>query len=76
MGDGLRAARQVAAAEAIRQKAGMPIAAPDALLLEQFLAPARAATADDAWDAELAAGRALTQEQTLTLLRAPMPRSR
>jgi predicted ATPase/class 3 adenylate cyclase len=73
LGDGLRAARQVGAAEAIRQKEGMLIAAPDAVLLEQFLAPARSGTADDAWDAELAAGRALTHEQMLALLRATMP---
>lgn len=36
--------------------------------LEQFLAPARASIAPGAWDAELAAGRTLTQQQAITLL--------
>jgi hypothetical protein len=31
-------------------------------VLEEFLAPARATIARDAWDAELAAGRTLTQQ--------------
>lgn len=49
----------------------MPIPDLDAALLERFLAPARAMTARDAWDAELAAGRALTEEQAITLLVSP-----
>ena len=41
----LRAARLAGAAEAIRQKAGMPISQADAAVLERFLAPARATIA-------------------------------
>jgi len=70
LGDGPRAARLVGAAETIRQKAGLLIAPSDAILLEQFLAPARAATDPQEWAAELAAGAALTQAQAVTLLTA------
>ena len=73
LGDGMRAARLAGAAEAIRQEAGMPISQPDAAILERFLAPARAAIARQAWDAELAAGRALTQQEAVTLLLSPSP---
>jgi predicted ATPase/class 3 adenylate cyclase len=73
LGEGLRAARLAGAAEAIRHKAGTPIPQPEAALLERFLAPARATIARQAWDAELAAGRALTQQQAATLLVSPIP---
>jgi predicted ATPase/class 3 adenylate cyclase len=69
LGDGLRAARLAGAAEAVRQLAGMPIPESDAAMLERFLAPARATIPRQTWDAELAAGRALTTEQATTLLR-------
>jgi predicted ATPase/class 3 adenylate cyclase len=74
LGDGLWAARLAGAAEAIRQKAGTPIPLTDATLLERFLAPARATVASEEWDAELAAGRALTQQQAATLLVSPSRR--
>jgi len=73
LGDQLRAARLAGAADAIRQQAGVPIAQPDAALLERFLAPARATIARDAWDAELAAGRALTQQKAVALMLSPSP---
>jgi hypothetical protein len=66
LNEGLRAARRVGAAEAIREKTGIPL--KQAELLERFLAPGRAAIAPEEWDAELAAGRALSQEQAATLL--------
>ncbi len=69
LGDGLRAARLVGTAETVRQKAGMQMSQTDAVLLEEFLAPARAALAREVWDAELAAGRALTEDQSFALLR-------
>jgi predicted ATPase len=69
-GDGLRAARLVGAAEAIRDRTGMPITRSDAALLERYLAPARAGVAPDAWNAELTAGRALTHQQAVALLLA------
>jgi predicted ATPase/class 3 adenylate cyclase len=75
LGDCLRAARLIGAAEALRQVAGMPISQDDADLLERFLAPARATIAGQDWDAELAAGRALTQEQAVTLLLSLSPGS-
>ena len=68
LGDGPLAARLAGAAEGIRDRVRMPVPEPDASLLERFLAPARAATARAAWDAELAAGRALTEEQAVKLL--------
>jgi predicted ATPase/class 3 adenylate cyclase len=73
LGDGMRAARLAGAAEALRQKAGIPMAQFDATVLERFVAPARAAAARDAWDAELSAGRTLTQEEAVMLLVSPGP---
>jgi len=66
LGDGLRAARLTGAAEAVRQKTGIPIKQPE--LLERFLAPALATIAPEEWDDELAAGRALSQQQAAMLL--------
>ena len=65
---GLLAARLAGAAEGVRQRMGMPIPARDAAMLERFLAPARAAIPRDMWDAEVTAGRALTQQQAAALL--------
>jgi predicted ATPase/class 3 adenylate cyclase len=73
LGDGLRAARLVGAAEAIRQTAGTPVGQSEAAFLERYLAPARATLERRAWDAELAAGRAVTRQQALALLRSPTP---
>ena len=73
LGEGLRAARFIGAAQAIREKAGMPGAQSDQALLEQLLASARDTIALSAWDAELAAGRALTQQQAAALLVSPSP---
>jgi len=70
--DGLRAARLAGAAEDIREKAGMPITEPDAAFLERFLAPMRATIPREVWDAELAAGRALTPQQAITLVAEPV----
>jgi predicted ATPase/class 3 adenylate cyclase len=71
LNEGLRAARRVGAAEAIRQKTGIPIKQQE--VLEQFIATARAAIAPEDWDAELAAGRALSQQQAASLLGSPLP---
>jgi predicted ATPase len=67
-GDVMHAARLAGAAEAIRDQAGVPIPQPDVALLERFLGPARATIERSAWDAELAAGRALTQQQAIALI--------
>jgi predicted ATPase/class 3 adenylate cyclase len=66
LGEALHAARLAGAAEAVRHKTGIPIKQPE--MLEQFVAPARATIAPEQWDAALAAGRALTQQQAATLL--------
>ena len=66
LGEALRAARLAGAAEAVRHKTGIPIKQPE--LLERFLGPARPAIAAEEWDAELAAGRALSQQQAAALL--------
>jgi tetratricopeptide (TPR) repeat protein len=71
LGEALRAARLAGAAEAVRQKTGIPIKQPE--MLEEFLAPVRATIAAEQWDAELAAGRALSQQQAATLLAPPIP---
>ena len=70
-GEGLRAARLAGAAEAIQHKTGITIKQPE--MLEEFLAPVRAATEPGEWDAELADGRALTQPQAAALLLSPSP---
>ena len=40
----------------------------DAAILERFLAPARASMPRQAWDTEMATGRALSQQQAAELL--------
>jgi hypothetical protein len=71
LGEGLLAARLTGAVEAVRHKTGIPVHEPE--VLERFLAPARAATEPGQWDAALAAGRALTQQEAATLLASPIP---
>ena len=71
LGEGLRAARLTGAAEAVRHKTGIPIKQPE--LLERFLAPARAMIAPGEWHDELAAGRALSQQQAAMLLVSQPP---
>jgi hypothetical protein len=71
LGHGTRAARLAGAAEALRCKAGIPMPQPEAAFLERYLAPARATFAGDAWDAELAVGAALSQQEAVALLLSP-----
>jgi predicted ATPase len=70
-GENLRAARLAGASETIRQKTGIPVKDPE--MLDEFLAPARAAIAPEEWDSALAAGRGLTQEQAAALLASASP---
>jgi hypothetical protein len=70
LGDCPQAARLAGAAAGLRRKLGIPRLAKDEALLEGFLVPAQAATPAGAWDAGLAAGRALTQPQAAALLRS------
>jgi hypothetical protein len=66
LGDPPRAARL---AEASREESGMLISPHEAAMVEEHLAPARAAVTPQEWQAELAAGRALSQAEALALLR-------
>jgi hypothetical protein len=73
LGYPLRAARLAGAAEGIRQQAGVLRTDLDAATMEGYLASARAAVTTQAWDAELDAGRALTQQEAVMLLLSPSP---
>jgi hypothetical protein len=75
LGDPLRAARLAGAAEASREDSGMPLSPQEAAMLGDFLAPVRAAVAPPEWRAGLAAGRALSQQEALALLRPDTARS-
>src|SRR3984957_1113907 len=70
LGDALATARLAGAAETMRQESGMPLSEPEAALLEEHLALARATVPPADWDAELAAGRALSRDGALALLRS------
>jgi predicted ATPase/class 3 adenylate cyclase len=70
LGDALPTARLAGAAETMRQESGMPLSEPEAALLEEHLAVARATVTPADWDAELAAGRALSRHGALALLRS------
>jgi len=69
--DRQRAARLAGAAQAVRDKASIPITGFDAALLERFLSPARAAVGRHRWDADVNTGRALTQDQAVALIAQP-----
>jgi predicted ATPase/class 3 adenylate cyclase len=71
--DPRRAARLAGAAEANREESGMLISPQEAAMVEEHLAPARAAVTPRTWEAEVAAGRALTQQEALALLLSPSP---
>ncbi len=49
----------------------MPISRAEAAVLEQFLVPARATVTPQAWEADLAAGCSLTQQQPIAVLLSP-----
>jgi len=74
-GDGLQAARLVGTAGGVRQRAGMPIATSDGAVLERYVAPARAALGPDRWEAQVAAGAALTDSQAFALVETTAQRS-
>jgi tetratricopeptide (TPR) repeat protein len=69
MEDVLLAARLAGAADALRQESGMLISEPEAAMLDEYFAPARGTAGDRAWHAGLAAGRALSQQEAIELLR-------
>ena len=67
LNDDVRAARLAGAGEGIREKAGMPISAPDAALLERSLVKARARLGPPAWQREWSIGRKLADEEAVAL---------
>ena len=67
------AARLLGAAQGARHESGMQITQPEADLLDELLAPARASTAAQEWDAWVADGRTLSQAEALALLRSLSP---
>jgi predicted ATPase/class 3 adenylate cyclase len=69
LGDPPRAARLAGAAQAGREESGMLLSEQEAAMVEEHLAPARAAMTPQEWQAELAAGGALSQAEALALLR-------
>jgi hypothetical protein len=73
LGDPRRAARLAGAAEAGREESGVLISAQEAAMMEEHLAAGRAAVAPGEWRAELAAGRARTQQEALALVLSPRP---
>ena len=73
LNDPPRAARLAGAADAIRQESGMLLTEPEAAMLEAFIAPGRATVSPQAWNAELVAGRALSQPEALALLLSLSP---
>jgi hypothetical protein len=73
LGDPLPAARLAGAAEGIRQQSGTLRTDLEEARMERYLTSARATVTPQAWAAELAAGRALTQHEAVTLLLSPSP---
>lgn len=73
LGDALRAALLYGAAERLRQDAKMPISHTDVEVLDTFLGPARDSVDPDAWDAQIAAGSALTRQQAVELIATNQP---
>ncbi|MGH3150640.1 MAG: adenylate/guanylate cyclase domain-containing protein [Streptosporangiaceae bacterium] len=67
-GDPRRAARLAGAADTIRHESGMLLSEQEAAMLEDYIALVRAAVAPGEWEAELTAGRALSQDEALALL--------
>jgi predicted ATPase/class 3 adenylate cyclase len=62
-------ARLLGAAQTLRHEAGMHISPQEAEMVEDLLAPARAVVTAREWEAGVAAGRALSREEALALLR-------
>ena len=73
LGEPLPAARLAGAAEGIRYQSGLVITDPEVARLERHLAPARATVTPEAWADELAAGRALTEQEAIVLLLSSNP---
>jgi tetratricopeptide (TPR) repeat protein len=68
LGDALPAARLEGAAGAIREQSATPRTELEGARMDRYLAPARATVTREAWAAELAAGRAMTEHEAVSLL--------
>jgi predicted ATPase/class 3 adenylate cyclase len=68
LGEAQQAGLLIGAADAIREESSMPLTEPEAEMLEEWLAPARAAATAEDWAAALAAGRGLSQQEVFALL--------
>jgi predicted ATPase/class 3 adenylate cyclase len=68
LGAALPAARLAGAAETLREESSMRISEQELAMIETLLAPARCTVTADAWDAELSAGRALSQQEATVLM--------
>jgi len=68
LGAALPAARLAGAAETLREESSMRISDQELALIEALLAPVRSTVTADSWDAELAAGRALGQQEATVLM--------
>jgi predicted ATPase/class 3 adenylate cyclase/Tfp pilus assembly protein PilF len=73
LGDPLSAARLEGAAEGTRQRSGTLRTDLEAARMERYLTSARETVTPQAWAAELAAGRALTQEEAVRFLLSTSP---
>ncbi|MGC2485629.1 MAG: tetratricopeptide repeat protein [Acidimicrobiales bacterium] len=69
LGDAIRAARLFSAAEDLRLKASMPNDERSQTEIEGYIIRARTAVSSEAWEAALSAGRDLSNEEMITLLR-------
>jgi predicted ATPase/class 3 adenylate cyclase len=69
LGDALRAARLFSAAEDLRLKASMPNDERSQAEIAGYITRARATVSSEAWDVALSAGRDLSNEEMITLLR-------
>lgn len=72
LGADARAARLIGAAARLRDEAGFPLPAPDAAILDSAASPARARTGEQAWVAQVAAGRRLTADEAVALAKLPL----
>jgi tetratricopeptide (TPR) repeat protein len=68
LGESVRAARLLGAAEAIRRESGMLISGHEAHLLDTYVSKARMAMSPREWESEVAIGRACTESEALALL--------
>ena len=75
VGADTRVARLFGAEESLRAQIGIPLPPPEEIKFEREIAPVRERLGVAAWDAEVAAGRQLSQGEALTLAQRALPGS-